>query len=220
MRPLVGPQTAVLPLLNGVEAAGQLAAELGPGHTLGGLCRIMAFIAGPGHIRHAGIEPSVDLGELDGAPSPRAEALRAALAGAGVRAIVAPDIHVAIWEKFMLIVTWGGIGSITRAPIGVWRSLPGTRAMAEESLREVLALARARGAPVADGRVAAIMGFLDGVPASGTASMQRDIMDGRPSELEAQSGAVVRLGVESGLPTPVNSFIYHSLLAQRAAREI
>jgi 2-dehydropantoate 2-reductase len=70
---------------------------------------------------------------------------------------------------------------------------------------------------VADGRDAAIMGFLDGVPAGGTASMQRDIMEGRPSELEAQNGAVVRLGAESGVETPVNSFIYHSLLAQQAA---
>jgi 2-dehydropantoate 2-reductase len=217
MAPLVGPATTVLPLLNGVEAAGQLDAALGPGHTLGGLCRIMAFIEGPGHIRHAGIEPSVDLGELDGAASPRAAALCDALAGAGVRARVAPDIHAAIWEKFMLIVTWGGIGAVTRSPIGVWRSLPGTRAMAQESLREVLALARARGVQIADGRDAAIMGFLDGVPAGGTASMQRDIQQGRRSELESQSGAVVRLGAESGLPTPVHRFIYHCLLAQEAA---
>ncbi|MBX0326645.1 2-dehydropantoate 2-reductase, partial [Oscillochloris sp. ZM17-4] len=217
MRPLIGAGTAVLPLLNGVEAADQLAAALGPGHALGGLCRIIAFIAGPGHIRHTGIEPSVDLGELDGARSPRAEALRDALTGAGVRATLADDIGVALWEKFMLIVTWGGIGAITRAPIGVWRGMPGTRAMAEQSLREVLALAHARGVPVDEGRVAATLAFIDGVPAAGTASIQRDIMDGRPSELESQSGAVVRLGAESGVPTPLHSVIYASLLAQVAA---
>lgn len=219
MRPLIGPDTAVLPLLNGVEAADQLAAALGPGHALGGLCRIIAFIAGPGHIRHTGIAPAVDLGELDGARSPRVAALHAALSAAGVAATIAPDINVALWEKFMLIVTWGGIGAITRAPIGVWRSMPGTRAMAEQSLREVLALAHARGAAVPEARVAGTLAFIDGVPAAGTASIQRDIIDGRPSELESQSGAVVRLGAEAGVPTPLHSFIYYSLLAQAASQE-
>ncbi|NNJ08963.1 2-dehydropantoate 2-reductase [Chloroflexales bacterium ZM16-3] len=219
MRPLIDPQTTVLPLLNGVEAADQITAELGPGHALGGLCRIIAFIAGPGHIRHTGIEPLIELGELDGAQSQRVEALRDALAESGVRATIAPDISVALWEKFMLIATWGGIGSITRAPIGVWRSMPGTRAMAEQSLREVLALAHARGVHVDESRVAAIMAFTDEAPAAGTTSIQRDILEGRPSELDSQSGAVVRLAGESGVPTPLHSFIYASLLAQVAAQD-
>lgn len=218
-RPLLGPDTAVLPLLNGVEAADTLAAELGAAHTLGGLCRIMAFIAGPGHIRHTGIEPSLALGELDNRRSPRAERLLAAFREAGVRADIPADIQVAVWEKFMLIVTWSGIGAVTRAPIGAWRALPGTRAMAEALLDEVVAVANARGVPLPVSRIAQTMGFLDGVPAGGTASMQRDVMEGRPSELEAQNGAVVRLGAAAGVDTPVNAFIYHSLLPQeRAAR--
>lgn len=217
IRPLLGPETAVLPLLNGVEAADTITAEIGPGHALGGLCRISAFIAGPGHIRHTGLEPSLALGELDNRRSPRVEALLAAFQAAGVRADIPADIHVALWEKFMLITAWSGIGAITRAPVGVWRSLPGTRAMAESALREVVAVANAHGVALPVAQVARTLGFLDGVPAAATASMQRDIMDGRPSELEAQNGAVVRLGQEAGVDTPVHSFIYHSLLPQELA---
>ena len=219
MRPLVGPETAVLPLLNGVEAADQLAAALGPGRTLGGLCRIIASVEEPGHIRHSGMEPSLALGELDSRPSERVQRLYSALIEAGVRAEIAPDIQAALWEKFMLISTWGGIGAVTRAPIGVWRSLRGTRAIAEAALREVLALAHACGVAVAEEKVATTMIFIDGVPPASTASMQRDIIEGRPSELESQGGAVLRLGADAGVPTPTHAFLYFSLLPQeRAAR--
>lgn len=218
--PLIGPDTAVLPLLNGVEAADVVAAAVGPAHTIGGLCRIIAEIAAPGVIHHAGIEPTLIFGELDNRRSPRAEALLAALQGAGVQASVAADINAAIWEKFMLICTWSGLGAVTRAPIGAWRALPATRALAGQVLAEVAALAAARGVAVSPGAAAATLALIDGVPAAGTASMQRDILAGRPSELEAQNGAVVRLGGRAGVPTPANAFIYAALLPQeRAARK-
>jgi 2-dehydropantoate 2-reductase len=216
-RPLLGPDTAVVPLLNGVEAPATIADILGPQHALGGLCRIIAFLAGPGHIRHTGIEPAIVFGELDGRATPRSAAIHAAFTAAGIQSEIAPDITQALWEKFMLICTWSGLGAITRAPVGVWRSLPGTRALAEQALREVVAVAQAHGVALADAQVAATLRFLDGVPPGGTASMQRDIVEGRPSELEAQSGALVRLGVAAGVPTPVNSFIYHCLLPQEQA---
>lgn len=217
MRPLVGSETVVLPLLNGVEAADELAAIIGPGHTLGGICRIIAFIAGPGHIRHTGVTPGVELGELDATITPRAEALRVALNAAGIHAHIPSDINLSLWEKFMLVVTWGGIGALTRAPVGVWRSLPGTRAMAEQSLREVLALAHARDIAMPSDQVARTMAFIDSMPAEGTTSLQRDIDKGQPSELEAQSGAVVRLAVAAGVPTPLHAMLYASLQAQSIA---
>lgn len=219
MAPLVGPETVVLPLLNGIEAADELASALGAKHVLGGLCRITAFIAGPGHIRHAAMAPSVVFGELDNRRSSRVEAIQAAFTTAGVRAEIAVDIQVAIWEKFMLIATWSGIGAVTRTPIGAWRGLPGTRAMAEQALSEVVALAHARDIALPINRVARLMTFLDGVDPASTASMQRDIMEGRPSELEAQNGAIVRLSEVAGVDTPVHHFLYYSLLPQeRAAR--
>jgi 2-dehydropantoate 2-reductase len=219
MRPLVGPATVVLPLLNGVEASDQLAEVLGRDHVLGGLCRIIAEIVEPGHIRHPGVDPSVILGELDDRRTERVGLLRRAFVDAGVRAEIAPAIQAALWEKFMMIATVSAIGAVTRVPAGAWRTLPGTRAMAEASLREVVAVASARGVKVAPDKVAATMAFIDAIPSTGTASMQRDIMDGKPSELESQSGAVVRLGAEAGVPTPTHDFLYHALLPQeRAAR--
>jgi len=214
MRPLVGPDTTVLPLLNGVEAPGRLAAVLGAERVLGGLCRVLAEIAAPGVIRHSGLEPTIVLGEMDNHRSARVERIHHTLVGAGISTEIRDDVQVAMWEKFMLIATWSGMGAVTRAPIGVWRSLPGTRAMAEAGLREVVEVAQARGISVAHGRVESTLSAWDATPAGGTASMQRDIIEGRPSELDAQSGAVVRLGAEVGVPTPVHGFLYHTLLPQ------
>ena len=213
-RSLVGPETVVLPLLNGVDASNELISVLGPDHVLGGVCRIGAEIAEPGRIHHTAMEPSIILGELDNRRSTRAAAVLAALSDAGVQAEIASDIYAAIWEKFMLIATWSGIGAVTRAPVGAWRESPGLRSMAEACLREILTLAHARGVPLPNDRVATTLKAIDGIPATSTASMQRDIMAGRRSELEAQNGAVVRLGEAADVATPTHSFIYHCLLPQ------
>jgi 2-dehydropantoate 2-reductase len=212
MRPMVGPQTFVLPLQNGVDAPSQLAAVLGAEHVLGGLCGLMCFVVGPGHIQHAGIDPFVNFGELDNRASDRTERLRQAFAQANVNAKISPDIHVAMWRKFLFIVSVSGMGSITRSPMGVFRKLPETRKMLEQVLQEVFQVARARNVNLPDDAMSAALAFIDGLPDSGTASMQRDIMEGRPSELEAQNGAVVRMGQEVGVDTPLNAIIYHSLL--------
>jgi 2-dehydropantoate 2-reductase len=213
MRPMVGPDTFVVPLQNGVEAPTQLAAVLGAQHVLGGLCRIISFILGPGHIRHAGIEPYVAFGELDNQASERAERLRQAFArAAGVTVEIPPDIQVAMWEKFLFIASFSGVGAVTRAPAGVLRSVPETRQLLEQAMCEIFAVARAREIALPGDLVEQTMAVVDGLPPDGTASMQRDIMEGRPSELASQNGAVVRLGQEAGIATPLHHFIYHSLL--------
>ena len=212
MRPMVGPQTFVLPLQNGVDAPSQLAAVLGAEHVLGGLCGLMSFIVGPGHIQHAGIDPFVNFGELDNRASDRTQRLHQAFVQANVNSEIPSDILVAMWRKFLFIVSVSGMGAITRSPMGVFRKLPETRKMLEQVLQEVFQVARAHNVDLPDDAVDAALAFIDGLPDSGTASMQRDIMEGRPSELEAQNGAVVRLGQEVGVNTPLNAFIYHSLL--------
>lgn len=217
IRPMLGTDTAVIPLLNGVEAVDVLAAALGRDHLLGGLCRIAARVEGPGHIVHDAIEPTLVFGELDDRHSERALQLREAFSRAAFVSELAPDIQVALWQKFMLIATWSGVGAVTRAPVGVWRALPGTRRLAEDCLREIRTIANARGIAVAGERVDQTLAFIDSVGAGAIASMQRDIMDGRPSELESQNGSAVRLGAEAGVPTPVNSFLYHALLPQEQA---
>jgi 2-dehydropantoate 2-reductase len=213
IRSLVGAETFVVPLQNGLEATAQLAEALGAPHVIGGSCMISSAIAAPGCIRHVGLEPSVTLGEMDHRPSSRAERLRQALEHAGVTATVAPNIQVAIWEKFMAI-RYGPIGAVTQAAIGVLRTIPETRRMIAQACDETLAVAQAHGIPLADETPARTMAALDAVPADLTASLQRDMQAGRPSEMDALTGALVRLGIEVGVATPLHTFLYHSLLPQ------
>lgn len=213
MKPMVGPETVVLPLENGVDAPDQLAASLGAEHVLGGLCHISAFRAAPGHIKHVAIQPHIALGEIDCHPSERVEALRQVLARAqGLIVDVPPDIRVALWEKFLFIAAISGVGAVTRQPTGILRSVPETRAMLLRAMEEIEAVARARKVNLSPDIVQRTMAFIDNISPATIASMQRDILEGRPSELEAQNGAVVRLGREAGVPTPTHEFIYACLL--------
>jgi len=220
LRPMLRDDTVILPLQNGVEAADQLVAALGPGRVLGGLCRLVSFVAGPGRIRHAGVAPRVELGELDRRRSDRVERLRAAFERCqGVSVATPEDIRVALWEKFLFIAPFSGVGAVTRMPAGEMRAVSETRGMLEDAMREVFDLARARGVALPEGSVERTLRFVDALPAEATASMQRDILEGRPSELESQTGAVVRLAAEAGVSVPTNRFLYASLLpSERKAR--
>jgi 2-dehydropantoate 2-reductase len=217
IRPMMDTDTFVVPLENGVEAPEQLSHVLGREHVLGGLCAIISFIDGPGRIKHAGYEPFVAFGELDDSSSERAEHLRDSFMRAGVKATIPPDIHVAMWQKFLFITCFSGVAAVTRSPAGVIRKEPETRQLLERAFDEVVAVAKARGVALPDDAAATALKAIDDLPEDGTPSMQRDIMNGKPSELESQNGAVVRLGRESGVPTPVHEFIYASLLPQEQA---
>jgi 2-dehydropantoate 2-reductase len=212
LRPLVGPETFVVPLQNGVEAAEQLSSVLGREPVVGGLCGTLSWIAAPGRIRTVGKVHFVKLGELDNRPSERTERLRRALERAGVSVEIPGDIQRALWEKFLFVVSLGGVGSVTRAPVGVVRSVPETRAMLERCMREILAVGRAREVALSDAAVEKAMALVDSLDPSGTTSLQRDLADGKPSELEAWNGAVVRLGREACVATPTHEDIYGSLL--------
>jgi 2-dehydropantoate 2-reductase len=219
LAPMLGDDTMVVPLENGIDAPEVLAQIIDPRHIVGGLCAIVAFTVAPGHIRHAASEPIVMFGELDHRRSPRVERLRAAFAEAGVHVEVPPDIRRSMWSKFLFIATLSGIGALTRVPIGVWRADPEIRALADRSLREVLQLAIAQGVDLGDDAVERTWQRYDGMEPDSTSSMQRDIMEGKPSELDAQLGAIVRLARESGVDVPVSGMIYHALLPQeRRAR--
>lgn len=212
LAPLVGADTCVLPLQNGVEAAGQLAAALGPEPVLGGLCKIISVQVAPGHVRHVGVEPSVDLGEIGRPPTDRVRRVADLFATAGVTARTPEDIQVSLWEKFLFICPVSGVGALSGKAIGDLRSDPETRAMLERAMREIVDVAAGHGVALRPDIVERTLRFLDRLPAEGTASMQRDILAGRPSELDSQSGAVVRLGRQVGVPTPANRAIYDRLL--------
>jgi 2-dehydropantoate 2-reductase len=212
LQPLLGPQTFVVPLENGVEAADQLIEAIGVERVVGGLCKIISYIAGPGKIKHAGAEPMVAFGELDHRKTERTEKLLQAFLKAGVTARIPDDIQEAIWEKFLFIASVSGIGAVTRAPIGILRSVSQIRETLKDAMREIYNVAIAKGVRLQESVIDKTMGFVDQLPFEGTASMQRDIVEGKPSELESQSGAVVRFGTQWNVPTPVHSFLYRFLL--------
>ena len=212
IKPIIGPETFVLPLQNGIEAPTQLSEILGEQHVLGGLCGLFCYMSGPGHIVHGGTDPFVKFGELDNYRSKRVELLLETFKKAGVNTEIPSDIQIAMWMKFLLITVWSGIGAVTRSPVGIWRSLPETRRMAEQGLLEIIAVAKSRNINLPEEALQTTMTMYDGLAPQSTASLQRDVMEGRPSELEAQVGAVVRLGLEAGVPTPQHTFIYQSLL--------
>lgn len=218
MKPLIGDDTMVLPLENGVEAADILADVLGRAHVIGGLCTIVSMIEAPGTIRHAAIDPpAVRFGELDNRRTPRVERIFDAFERAsGVTPEIPADIERAIWQKFVFIASWSGIGAVARAPIGAIRSNPQSRALLLEALDEAIAVGRARGVDLPDEVRQGTIAFYDSLAETGTASMQRDVAAGKPSELESQTGAIVRMGAAAGVPTPVNSVIYRALLPGEA----
>ena len=214
MRLMVGENTLVVPLQNGVDAPQQLSDVLGAERVLGGLCRISAMVAAPGLIRHVGIEPYIAFGDLGRRPIPGCEQLREAFERAGVWAEIPADIQAAMWEKFIFIAAISGVGAVTRMPVGGLRSVPETRRMLADSLQETVDVAQALGVSLPEGMAGKTLALIDSLPAEATASMQRDIMEGRPSELEAQNGAVMRMAAQAGVSAPVHAFLYASLLPQ------
>jgi len=217
--PMLGPDTMVVPLENGVDTPDVLEGIVGREHVVGGLCAIVSFIAAPGHIKHVAYDPFVVFGELDNRRTERIERLRAAFAKANVAAQVPDDIQHSMWTKFLFIAPFSGIGAVTRVPVGVWRSTPEVRAIADQALHELVAVAKARGVNLGEDAVAKTWERYDAMAPPSTASMQRDVMEGKPSELDAQLGAIVRYARESGVPAPATTFLYNCLLPQeRLAR--
>jgi 2-dehydropantoate 2-reductase len=215
--PLFGDGTFAVPLENGVEAASDLARVLGEERVAGGLCHMLSWVEAPGRIRHVGQILRVTVGERRGGSSPRVEALAAALRAAEVDVVVSENVDAATWEKFLFIEPFGAVGAVTRAPIGVTRAVPETRQLLVAAMNEIASLARARGVEIAADAVARALELVDKLQADGTASMQRDIVAARPSELFDQTGAVVRLGKEAALPVPIHACLYAALLPQEQA---
>ncbi len=208
MLPLVGPKTTVVPLLNGVTAHEILAEALGREHVIGGLCSIVCMIESPGLVRQESQLRRVVLGELDGSPSERVERLVRAWQETGVDAIHAEDIHASMWSKFLFIASFGSISALSRANAGAILAVPETRDLFHQAMTEVAALATAKGIQLPEGAVDQAMAMLDGFEQTATSSMQRDVEAGRPFELEAFSGTIVRMSASLGIATPVHSAMY------------
>jgi 2-dehydropantoate 2-reductase len=173
----------------------------------------MSVRVAPGHIQHRGsLAPALVVGEVDNRRSTRVEGLCQALCQAGVMTVIPADMQEAVWHKFLQVAAFGGVGAVTRAPIGTVCRLSETRVLMVQVMQEIVTVAQAQHIALPADVIPRTLEELAEFPPGGTNSMQRDLMSGRPSELEAHAGAIVRLGQALGVPTPVNTFLYHSLL--------
>jgi 2-dehydropantoate 2-reductase len=204
--PLVGADTVVIPFQNGVEAVATLRSGLDPARVAGGTTYISSVIEEPGVIRHTTSDRLI-FGELDGSTSPRLERFRDACVAAGIHPTLSDRIDVEIWTKFCHLSVFSGMTSVTRLPIGPIREDPDLAAMWRAALLESYAVARARGIAMAPDFVESTMAFVQRWPPQMKASMLEDLERGRRLELPWLSGAVVRLGHETGVETPVHRFI-------------
>ena len=194
MAPLLGPETVVVTLQNGVEAHAQAAEIVGRERVLPGVARIFSRVGGPGLVVHGGGPASITFGEWDGGPGARVERLRDALAAAGVAVETPDDVLADLWAKFIFVVPMGGVGALARAPVGVLRAMPETRRLLEEAMGEILEGGAGAGDPPAGGRGGADAG-LRGRAAGGGHHLAPA---GRRGRAALGAGGVVRGGGEAG----------------------
>ncbi len=219
LKPLVGPGTLVIPLQNGVEAADQLQSALGNGPVVGGIFHVLSWLEKPGHVVHQGSVPMVTLGELQGGAGSRLERAAKLVRAAGMKVVLSSNIRGDLWEKLLFVEPVGSVGAVTRGSADVFRSTPESRSLLITAMREVQTVAGDLGVAVRADAVDHALARVDRLPTGATTSMQRDIMEGRPSELEDQTGAVVRLGAKAGSAVPAHEFLLAALLPQeRRAR--
>jgi 2-dehydropantoate 2-reductase len=211
LAPLVGDRTLVLPMQNGVEASEVLGHSLGDVHVLGGVCRMIAWTERPGEVRWIGMQPSLTIGPRGPGQVEHIEAGARALRAGGIEVLVTAGIERARWLKFLFIAPYAAVGAVERTPLGALRRAPEPRARLVAAMHEVAALAAARGVDLPPDTVATTLQRIDELPDDATASMHRDIVDGRPSELHELIGAVVRLGREAHVATPVSAALYAQL---------
>ena len=204
--PLIGPETVVLTLQNGVEAMDMVARHVGDDHVAGGAAYIVIVIDKPGHLRHTAAHQIV-FGERNGAKSSRLVAFEEAGTRAGFHAKASADIETDLWIKFVRLSTWSGMTTVTRSPMGVIREDPNLFAMMMSAIDEVIAVGRARGISFPANLVEETVKLIHKFPGESKSSMFEDLERGRRLELPWLSGAVTRMGKEAGVPTPTHHFI-------------
>ena len=211
IRPIVGPQTSVVPLQNGVDTADRLIPILGREAVMGGSAFVTGSIVAPGVVRQTGTYHRMTFGELDGGVSTRGERLRDLCAAAGLDGVLSPDIRVPLWEKFAVVVPLSGLNALTRVPLGKYRDDPDLFALLEASLRETVAVGLAEGVRLAPDTADKSISMIYTMPPYHMTSMGNDLLSGNRLELPWFAGKVVELGRLHGIRTPVNALIYAGL---------
>ncbi len=207
MRPLMGPHSAVVSFQNGVTKDAKMQVAFGAAAVMGGVGYVATTIDRPGVIRQTGPMQRLLFGEFNGARSTRAEALLASALAGGIKAELSADIRREIWQKFVFLAGLSGTTSTIRKPIGAIRENAQTRAFLLDVMREVVAVGRAQGVALPEDYAEQRLAFADGLAPDMTSSMHHDLERGNRLELRWLAGAVVELGAQAGVPTPMNRAI-------------
>ena len=218
IRPLVGPDTVVLPLQNGVDAAERLIPIVGEGPVMGGIAYIFAAIESPGVIRHGGPMAKIVLGELDGRPGARAKNLLAVLTDAGIETHVSDDITRDLWSKFVLLAAMSAVSSLARLPVGPLREDPESRALLAAAMAEVVSVAVARGIAVPSDIIKTQLALVDSLGHEAKPSMLQDLERGARLEVASLSGLVARMGRELNVDTPIHRTVHAALKLHAGGR--
>ena len=219
VKPIVGPQTAVLSLQNGVIKDDILRRAFGETAVMGGVGYVATHISRPGVIHQTGTIQRMVFGEYDGRRSARAEALLAAALKAGIQAELSSDVRRSIWEKYVFLVGLSGATATMRMRIGPIRANPQTRAFLFELMKETVAVGRAHGVALPEDYAQQRLAFADTVPHDMSSSLHHDLERGNPLEVEWLSGGVVRLGEQAGVATPANRAVWDVLALHAAGRK-
>jgi 2-dehydropantoate 2-reductase len=214
VKPVVGPETGVLSIQNGVDNEDKLGGIFGARHVLGGMAQVFATLDGPGVIRHVQLGRIV-FGEMDGRDTERARTFLAACQRAEIPAAISGHVTRTLWEKYAFLTAHAGMTALTRCPAGTLRRSPEARLMYRRLLEEMTALAGASGIVLADGYVEQSINLLDGMAENFFSSLHYDLTHGKRLELEALHGHAVRLGERHGIPTPTLFAVYAALLPYR-----
>ena len=211
MQPLVGPETTVLCLQNGVDSYLKAVQTLGEERVLPGAAFIEAGMLGPGMIQQTGGVVRIIMGETSGVETPRCRAIRDAFLAAGVPAEVLADIRAGQWEKFMFIATMAGVTSMAQTTLAELMPQPDWRKVVLACLAEIDTVGRADGVGLPRDILSDTVNYMENNLGDLNASMYTDLLAGRPMELDALNGAVVRIGQQIGVATPINDVIYAML---------
>jgi len=208
IKPLVGPDTAVIPLQNGIDAAERLIPILGPKAVMGGVAQISASIVAPGVIQQVGTFMRMIFGELDGKRSKRAEDFFALCQKAGFDVTLSEQILTDLWMKFILLACNASITAATRQPLGKLREDADLRPIMMAAFQETIDIGRAKGVTLPADALAKILDFVGHAPPAMKASMALDLERGNRLELPWLGGKVVELGRQLKIPTPVHGVMY------------
>ncbi|NOK63028.1 MAG: 2-dehydropantoate 2-reductase [Chloroflexi bacterium AL-W] len=214
---LVGPETTIIPLQNGVESPDVVAATFGATAVLPGLVYSEVSIKEPGTILQGSVVSRIVLGELDGAITARTHKIHTAFLAAKIDVTISDNILGALWSKFCFICAMGGVTTLTRQTLGSILADPEGRTLLITVMEEVRTLGQSYGIQFAEDPVAIGVSTAERFDPDAKSSMLRDLERGNRLELEALNGAAVRLARRHNIDVPANQTIYTAIRLLQSA---